>query len=307
MPTSIDTDAAPPFFRTKVLDSLFITSYATTSIALVQYHTWARRKDIAALESLRILKDIVKRWEASVQTGDVVHPMSVRRKTLEVMGLLYSAAKHTSPHPQASTTPGGSSDGGGPEERTLNPTTGVVNRGALIGQRVLWLKDASLPGGGIFLAEDAVRKKLEAEGLRQNVVLGMLGGPSDEPDANGAGGDAASVANGTANSQMPAGNEGVFNVNPHIQVRRTEPCSELAARQTTDVRLCACSQDIGLSNMSAAQIDPSVNDPTFGGLYAQDLFPPAAAPSTSATVGPGSGTTVAMGPNEMLDGLPASV
>lgn len=59
--------AAPP----KVLDTIYITSYACTSIALVQYHTWARRKDPQALESLRILKDIVKRWEVCV-TGRCV-------------------------------------------------------------------------------------------------------------------------------------------------------------------------------------------------------------------------------------------
>jgi hypothetical protein len=144
--------------------------------------------------------------------------MSVRRKTLEVMGLLYSAAKHTSSRPSATASAGGSSEGGA-EERTLNPTTGVVNRGSLIGQRVLWVKDASLPGGGIFLAEDAVRKKLEAEGLRQNVVLGMLDASAEEPAARGGEGGAA---NGASSTMPSAGNEGMLNLNPHIHVRARE-------------------------------------------------------------------------------------
>lgn len=163
--------------------------------------------------------------QATVQTPDVVHPMSVRRKTLEVMGLLYSAAKHTLPHPSAST-PTGSSTEGGAEERTLNPTTGVVSRGSLIGQRVLWVKDASLPGGGIFLAEDAVRKKLEAEGLHQNVVLGVLESPTGGPSAGGSGGNAAEGPS----SQMPTGTDAVFNVNPHIQVRTSSSSKRFAVR-----------------------------------------------------------------------------
>lgn len=58
--------------------------------------------------------------------------------------------------------------------------------------------------------------------------------------------------------------------------------------------------------MSAAQVDASVFDPTFGGLFPPDMFPPAT-PSSNAVAGPGAGTTATVGPNEMLDGLPASV
>ncbi|KAL7412840.1 fungal-specific transcription factor domain-containing protein [Mrakia frigida] len=45
------------------LDTMFLVSYATTSVALVQYHTWARRKDPKALNSMKQLRDIGRRWE----------------------------------------------------------------------------------------------------------------------------------------------------------------------------------------------------------------------------------------------------
>lgn len=42
----------------------------------MQYHTWARRKDMNAQEKLRKLRDCVRRWEASLQPEH----MSTRRK-----------------------------------------------------------------------------------------------------------------------------------------------------------------------------------------------------------------------------------
>jgi hypothetical protein len=58
--------------------------------------------------------------------------------------------------------------------------------------------------------------------------------------------------------------------------------------------------------MSAAQVDASVYDPTFGGLFPQDVFPPAT-PSSNAATGAGTSSMTMAGPNDMLAGLPASV
>ena len=52
-----------------VLDTVFVFAYTATSCALIQYHTWARRKDMNALEMLRLVKETATRWEAAVQPG----------------------------------------------------------------------------------------------------------------------------------------------------------------------------------------------------------------------------------------------
>ena len=52
------------------LDTVFIFAYTATSCALIQYHTWARRKDANALELLRLVKETATRWEVEVQPGE---------------------------------------------------------------------------------------------------------------------------------------------------------------------------------------------------------------------------------------------
>lgn len=53
-----------------VLDTLFIYPYTATNAALIQYHTWARRKDPAALESLKVIRQVASDWERRVQPGE---------------------------------------------------------------------------------------------------------------------------------------------------------------------------------------------------------------------------------------------
>ncbi|KAL0946728.1 hypothetical protein HGRIS_012908 [Hohenbuehelia grisea] len=57
-------------------DVWLLISYATTLCALVQIHTWARRKDGDAVAKLRKLRDTVRRWEGSLSPDH----MSARRK-----------------------------------------------------------------------------------------------------------------------------------------------------------------------------------------------------------------------------------
>jgi hypothetical protein len=52
-----------------VLDSLFIYPYTATSAALIQYHTWVRRMDPAALDALKVAKEVATEWERIVQPG----------------------------------------------------------------------------------------------------------------------------------------------------------------------------------------------------------------------------------------------
>lgn len=53
----------------EVLDTLFVFPYTATSCALIQYHTWVRRRDPASLESLKSVRETALRWEAAVQPG----------------------------------------------------------------------------------------------------------------------------------------------------------------------------------------------------------------------------------------------
>jgi hypothetical protein len=53
----------------QALDTIFIYAYTATSCALVQYHTWARRRDTKALDALRLVKEVAAKWEREVQPG----------------------------------------------------------------------------------------------------------------------------------------------------------------------------------------------------------------------------------------------
>jgi hypothetical protein len=45
------------------MDTLFMSSYSCVSVALVQFHSWARRSDSSALDALRKLKAVGVSWE----------------------------------------------------------------------------------------------------------------------------------------------------------------------------------------------------------------------------------------------------
>lgn len=53
----------------EALDTLFIYPYTATSCALILYHTWVRRRDPAALDSLKDVRETALRWESAVQPG----------------------------------------------------------------------------------------------------------------------------------------------------------------------------------------------------------------------------------------------
>ncbi|TFK42308.1 fungal-specific transcription factor domain-containing protein [Crucibulum laeve] len=119
-----------------VYDVWLLVAYAATSCALVQYHTWARRKDENAADKLRKLRDCVRRWEGSISPDH----MSARRKagfTAEIISLLYEATQGP-PLPL--------------EAPALNPTGGVTNKQPPIG--LDYKKDPTRPGGGVFIAQE---------------------------------------------------------------------------------------------------------------------------------------------------------
>jgi len=64
-----------------VLDSLFIYPYTATSAALIQYHTWVRRMDPAALDALKVAKEVASEWERIVQPGMSIPPNECKMNT----------------------------------------------------------------------------------------------------------------------------------------------------------------------------------------------------------------------------------
>ncbi|KAF9061908.1 fungal-specific transcription factor domain-containing protein [Rhodocollybia butyracea] len=113
-----------------VYDVWLLVAYAAASCGFVQYHTFVRRKDPEAEAKLRKLRDCVRRWEKSISPDH----MSARRKTAEIMALLYEAIQN----PQMPL-----------EAPALNPTGGVKGK-----QQVLldYKPDPTRPGTGVFVA-----------------------------------------------------------------------------------------------------------------------------------------------------------
>ncbi|GAW01366.1 acetamidase regulatory protein [Lentinula edodes] len=118
----------------KLYDVWLLVAYAAASCGFVQYHTYVRRKDAEAEAKLRKLRDCVRRWEKSISPDH----MSARRKTAEIMALLYEAI-------QTPVMP--------LEAPVLNPTGGVKGRQ----QAVLDYKpDPTRPGTGVFVAHGQI-------------------------------------------------------------------------------------------------------------------------------------------------------
>ncbi|CCM06239.1 uncharacterized protein FIBRA_08487 [Fibroporia radiculosa] len=115
----------------RLYDVWLLVAYCATSCALVQYHTWARRKDPEAQLKLKKLRDCIRKWEASLSPDH----MSARRKA-QIIALLYEATLG----PQHSAEP-----------PVLNPTGGVKGKPSLNG--LSFRKDPTRPGGGVFVAE----------------------------------------------------------------------------------------------------------------------------------------------------------
>jgi len=141
----------------KIYDTWLLIAYAATSCALVQYHTWARRRDPEAMASLKKLRDCVQRWEDAVKPEH----MSTRRRTTEIISLLYEATQRPD---QPSLRQG------------LNPTAGVSARAPDSFKGLTFKKDKSRPGGGVFVANERTKEINE-------LLEGTVVAPGDIVDA----------------------------------------------------------------------------------------------------------------------------
>ncbi|KAK7054697.1 hypothetical protein VNI00_003160 [Paramarasmius palmivorus] len=132
----------------RVYDVWLVVAYAAVSCGLIQYHTYVRRKSPEAEAQLRKLRDCVGRWEKAISPDH----MSARRKTAEIITLLYEAL-----HMPMSL-----------EKPVLNPSSGVTNKQPV---DLDYRPDPNRPGGGVFIA----RGKVDLKDLPEGTVI-----PEDE-------------------------------------------------------------------------------------------------------------------------------
>ncbi|KAG8852403.1 hypothetical protein FRB91_006573 [Serendipita sp. 411] len=97
------------------------------------YHTWSRRKDPAAVETLRLLRDAIKRWESSAPVDEHIG----RAKTGEILSLLYEVTQS----PQRNDAP-----------HVLGPTAGVRERPGNVFDTLTFRQDSE--SGGAYITSD---------------------------------------------------------------------------------------------------------------------------------------------------------
>ncbi|EUC61692.1 fungal specific transcription factor domain protein [Rhizoctonia solani AG-3 Rhs1AP] len=189
----------------RIFDCCYMVGYAATAAALVQYHAWARRKDPEAVVRLRRLKDTIKRWEAVVEPGHM--------PTAEIICLLYEATQ-CAPEPSRTT------------DKRLNPTVGVHNVRAPEALRGLeFRKDASRPGGGVFVASKRMIPALSD--LPRGTVV-------PRPDTADGDRDRESVVSGMSGSEESPFGYGVgqqhTNVNPALAQVELDPSENMGVQ-----------------------------------------------------------------------------
>jgi len=185
----------------KVYDVWMLVAYAATSCALVQYHTWARRQDQEAALKLKKLRDCIRRWEKSLSPDH----MSARRKTAEIIALLYEATQ--GPPLQEELPP-------------LNPANNVTSRKPPPLGGLAYKKDSSWPGGGVFVAHG------KAKGTFTGVGPGVVIESHSDDDEDGAPPVAQSGA------QTSSGRD--VNVNPVLNEGGLPECENVHVMNVLD-------------------------------------------------------------------------
>lgn len=143
----------------EVGDILFFGPYALSLVCMIQYHTWARRGEwdgAVLLDKAR--REAVNRWLARIPEGH----LPLLRRSLAPIELLYNI---TQTHREQTAFDG---------PRGLNPTPGILNRlpeASITG--VTWLRDDSLPQGGVLVASQKAAR--EIRDLPPGTIV--IGGP----------------------------------------------------------------------------------------------------------------------------------
>ncbi|KAJ6502412.1 fungal-specific transcription factor domain-containing protein [Mycena sanguinolenta] len=218
----------------RVYDVWLLIAYAATSCAFVQYHTWVRRQDPEAVAKLMKLRDCVRRWEGAISPDH----MSARRKTAEIITLLYEATQG----PQLPL-----------EAPALNPTGGVKGKQPT---PLNYKPDPTRPGAGVFIAHKD--SKDDFEDLPAGTVIkdGVVG------TTQAGAGAAASTPTAMVNlTPLTSGGGARNNLNPAMNIGAGHPSAgQVQVMNVLDSQVAAPQQGAGTGNTLA---DLAMTDTTF--------------------------------------------
>ncbi|WVQ84270.1 hypothetical protein IAT38_006422 [Cryptococcus sp. DSM 104549] len=186
-------------------DLLFIGPYALVLACLIQYHSYARRREwdgVVMLEKFQ--RDAVDRWTSRASGGHLV----LQSSQLEIISLFYAATQNT-------LRTGTTSYDSPTSPRGLNPTPGVLNRlpeTSIHG--VTFLRDPTHPQGGVLVATQQAAR--EIKDLPVGTVI--IGGP-EAVRVTGAGGGGEAGGGGVGPGQHgPAPYDALANPNGAFNV-----------------------------------------------------------------------------------------
>ncbi|EAU88675.2 hypothetical protein CC1G_01048 [Coprinopsis cinerea okayama7 len=187
----------------RLYDVWLLVAYASTSLALVQYHTFIRRKDAEAQGKLKKLRDCVRRWESAISPDH----MSTRRKTAEIISLLYEATQGP-PMPM--------------EAPALNPTGGVTGKPPVM---LDYRKDPTRPGGGVFIVQGNSSRDGQFKDVPEGTIISeqsAQGGTEIIPPATST--TSAPLVNFTPLNVTGSAGRGSqsYNVNPAMNVEGSQ-------------------------------------------------------------------------------------
>ncbi|KIY67758.1 hypothetical protein CYLTODRAFT_454194 [Cylindrobasidium torrendii FP15055 ss-10] len=157
-----------------VLDAPFMVSYAIILCALIQYHTWARRKEVEGITALQQLQTAIDGWSQALPDDF----LSLKRSEYAVIQVFLDAVEKVH-------QPGYSSF---ESKRGLSPTVGVQNRLPTSTVGFALLSDGTSSSGGILVITAEKAKEIkdlppgtviigtQGEGL--GAVVQVVGQPS---------------------------------------------------------------------------------------------------------------------------------
>ncbi|WVQ64297.1 uncharacterized protein L199_002459 [Kwoniella botswanensis] len=180
----------------ELCDLLFFGPYALGLMGLVQYHSYARRREWDGVVILEKFRETTNRWiEGWGQSR-----MPLQSAQLEVISLLYSCAQKASQEGFTSYDPVDTS------RRGLNPIPGVLNRlPETVVHGVTFLRDPTHPKGGVLVATQ--KAAMEIKDLPPDTVI--IGGHPNSgsaqlPDLSAILGSAPTTTNLSSSSGVQA-------------------------------------------------------------------------------------------------------
>ncbi|EPS96801.1 hypothetical protein FOMPIDRAFT_1025229 [Fomitopsis schrenkii] len=229
----------------RLYDVWLLVAYCATSCALVQYHTWARRRDPEAQMKLKKLRDCIRKWEASLSADH----MSARRKTAEIIALLYEA---TQGQQDPAVLP------------ALNPTSGVRGKPPLT-DSLVFKRDPSRPGGGVFVAHTKPKDGEVDKNLPEGTIISGDGNEGEAPaDAVSGSGSSNNLAvSSVSSSGYPAWSSASVAASSRQAQQPPqpqEPSQQSQERMEQDTPMVKYPQSDGSSN-----VNPVLNDPSLPG------------------------------------------